>query len=293
MAPKVAVVGLGRMGSAMARRFHEAGHELVLWNRNRSKADAVAADTGAEIADSPAEAAAAAGIVVSSLADDAALRDVYLGDGGVVAGIQTGSIAVDTSTVDPETSIEVGRAIDATGARFIDCPVSGSVSTVEAGALMIMAGGDADLIEEVAPLLGSISKEVIRVGDRGAGSACKLAVNGLVHGLNVALSEALVLAEKAGVSREKAYEVFVGGAGGAPFVQYKREAYEHPDDAVVAFSLDLVAKDLDLITGLGEKVGASMEQASTGLDIVRKAIASGMGDRDLSAIAVYLRGGET
>ena len=293
MAPKVAVVGLGRMGSAMARRFHEAGHELVLWNRNRSKADAVAADTGAEIADSPAEAASAAGIVITSLADDVALRDVYLGDRGVVAGIQADSIAVDTSTVDPETSIEVGRAIDATGARFIDCPVSGSVSTVEAGALMIMAGGDADLIEAVEPLLGSIAKEVIRVGDRGAGSACKLAVNGLVHGLNVALSEALVLAEKAGVSREKAYEVFVGGAGGAPFVQYKRQAYEHPDDAVVAFSLDLVAKDLELITGLGEKVGVSMEQASTGLDIVRKAIASGMGDRDLSAVAVYLRGGET
>lgn len=281
------------MGGAMARRFHGAGFELVVWNRDRSKAEAVAADTGAEIGESAAAAADQAGVVVSSLADDVALREVYLGDEGVVAGIHSGSIAVDTSTVDPDTSIEVGEAVDATGARFVDCPVSGSVSTVESGALTIMAGGHPDVISEVEPVLASISKQVIRVGDRGAGAACKLAVNGLVHGLNVALSEALVLAEKAGVSREKAYEVFVGGAGGAPFVQYKREAYEHPEEAVVAFSLDLVAKDLELITGLGDRVGVPMDQAGTGLDIVKKAIAAGMGERDLSAIAVYLRGGES
>jgi 3-hydroxyisobutyrate dehydrogenase-like beta-hydroxyacid dehydrogenase len=287
------VVGLGRMGGAMARRFHGADFELVVWNRDRSKAEAVADDTGAEIGESAAAAADQAGVVVSSLADDVALREVYLGDEGVVAGIHSGSIAVDTSTVDPDTSIEVGEAVDATGARFVDCPVSGTVSTVESGALTIMAGGHPDVISEVEPMLASISKQVIRVGDRGAGAACKLAVNGLVHGLNVALSEALVLAEKAGVSREKAYEVFVGGAGGAPFVQYKREAYEHPEEAVVAFSLDLVAKDLELITGLGEKVGVPMDQAGTGLDIVKKTIAAGMGERDLSAIAVYLRGGES
>jgi 3-hydroxyisobutyrate dehydrogenase/2-hydroxy-3-oxopropionate reductase len=92
------------------------------------------------------------------------------------------------------------------------------------------------------------------------------------------------------VSREKAYDVFAGGAGGAPFVHYKRKAYKHPENADVAFTLDLVAKDLELITGLGEKVGAPMNQANTGLQIVKKAIAAGMGDRDLSAIAVYLRG---
>lgn len=277
------------MGRAMAARFHEAGYQMVLWNRDRAKAEAVAAETGSRVADTAAEAAAAADIVVSSLADDAALRSVYLGEGGVVEGISPGAIVVDTSTVDPETVVEVGAAVDARGAGFLDCPVSGSVSTVEAGALVVMAGGDADLVSRVEPLLSSIAKEVIHVGGRGAGAACKLAVNGLVHGLNVALSEALVLAEKAGVDRETAYGVFAGGAGGAPFVQYKREAYEHPEDATVAFSLDLVAKDLDLITGLAERVGAPMDQARTGLDIVRSAIESGLGDHDLSAVAVYLR----
>lgn len=286
---RIAVVGLGRMGSAMARRFHGAGHDLVLWNRDRSKAEAVQADTGAEIADTAADAASRAEIVLSSLADDAALRAVYLDDRGVVAGLGPGSIAVDTSTVDPDTVLEVGEAVDATGARFLDCPVSGSVSTVEAGALTIMAGGEADAISVVEPVLSAISKQVVRVGDRGAGAACKLAVNGLLHGLNVALSEALVLAERAGVDRKTAYAVFAGGAAGAPFLDYKREAYESPEDAVVAFSLDLVAKDLELITGLGSKVGVPLRQAGTSLDVVRSAIESGMGDRDLSAIAVYLR----
>jgi len=274
----------------MARRIHEAGHELVLWNRDRSKADSLAADTAAEVAETAASAARSADLIVTSLADDEALRAVYLDPQGVAAGIRPDSIAVDTSTVNPGAIIEVGATIDARGAGFLDCPVSGSVSSVEAGVLTIMAGGDPGLIARVEPLLSSISKRVIRVGPRGAGAACKLAVNGLVHGLNLALSEALVLAERAGVDRDMAYEVFVNGAGGAPFVEYKREAYLHPESAVVAFTLDLVAKDLELITGLGAAVGAPMRQAETGLKIVRRAIDSGMGGRDLSAIAVYLRG---
>lgn len=273
----------------MARRLHGAGHDLVLWNRDRAKAEAVAEDTGSEVADSAADAAARAEVVVSSLADDEALRTVYLGGEGVSEGISAGAVAVDTSTVDPGTIAEVGAAVDAAGAGFVDCPVSGSVSTVEAGALTVMAGGDPDLIDRVRPVLGAFSKQVIRVGERGAGAACKLAVNSLLHGLNVALSEALVLAERAGVDREIAYDVFALGAAGAPFVEYKREAYERPEEAPVAFSLDLVAKDLELITALGAKVGAPMDQASTGLEIVRRAIDSGMADRDLSAIAVYLR----
>lgn len=253
----------------------------------------MAADTDGEIADSAADAASRADIVVSSLADDVALRAVYLDEGGVVEGLGDDTIAVDTSTVDPETVVEVGAVVDATGAVFLDCPVSGSVSTVEAGALTIMAGGAADAIEQVEPLLGSISKQVVRVGERGAGAACKLAVNSLLHGLNVALSEALVLAERAGVDRKTAYEVFAGGAAGAPFLDYKRAAYENPDDAVVAFSLDLVAKDLELITALGARMGVTLDQANTSLQVVRAAIESGLGEKDLSAIAVYLRGQES
>ena len=277
------------MGGAMAATLGRAGFDVVVWNRDATKADRVGAEAGARVAESAAAAASQADVVITSLADDEAVRAVYLGDAGVVAGIRAGAVAVDTSTVDPETQRAVGAAIDATGAGFLDCPVSGDVSRVQVGALTIMVGGDPALLERVRPVLEALAARIIHVGARGAGAATKLAVNALVHGLNVSLSEAVVLAEKAGVDRSIAYEVFASGAGGAPYVHYKRAAFADPDAATVAFSINLVAKDLVLITGLGERVGAPMRQATTGLDIVRRAIAGGYGERDLSAIAAFLR----
>ncbi len=273
----------------MVGTLSRAGFPVTVWNRNHSKSEQVAAATGATVAATPAEAAGEVDVVISSLADDAAVEDVYLGTEGVVAGLRQGTVVVETSTIDPSTQIRVGEAVEATGASFLDAPVSGSVSTVEAGALTIMVGGDAEALAAARPVLDALAANVVHAGGRGTGAATKLAVNGLVHGLNVALAEAVVLAEKAGVDRSTAYEVFASGAGGAPFVHYKRDAYEHPEEAPVAFSLDLVAKDLELITALGERVGAPMRQANVELDIVRDAIAAGLGDRDLSAIAVHLR----
>jgi len=281
---------MGHMGGAMAARIGRAGFDTVVWNRDTSKAERVGREHGVGIAETAARAAAQADVVITSLADDAAVEAVYLGAGGIVEGIGAGTIALEMSTIDPETTRRVGDAVEATGAGYLDCPVSGSVSTVEAGTLTIMVGGDPALIDGVRPVLDALASRVVHVGGRGAGAATKLAVNGLVHGLNVALSEAVVLAERAGVQREIAYEVFASGAGGAPFVQYKRAAYEHPEEAGVAFSIDLVAKDLDLITGLASRVGAPMRQAETNLGIVGDAISAGLGGRDLSAVAVFLRG---
>ncbi len=155
-----------------------------------------------------------------------------------------------------------------------------------------MAGGDEAALERVRPALEALSKRVILVGALGSGATMKLAVNALIHGLGVALSEALVLAERAGIDRTTAYEVFASGAAAAPFVLYKRAAYERPDETPIAFSLDLVGKDLDLILDLAAEVGASMRQAETNRAEVREAIASGLGDRDLSALAALLRDAE-
>jgi 3-hydroxyisobutyrate dehydrogenase-like beta-hydroxyacid dehydrogenase len=286
------VIGTGRMGAAMARRISAGGFALAVWNRDRAKAEQVAEATGATVMDT-ARRAAGADVVVTSLADDAAVRDVYLGPDGICEGIAPGTVVVDTSTIDPMTTAEIGDGIDAAGGGFLDAPVSGSVSTVDSGALTVMVGGDGDLLDRVRPVLDTMASRIVSVGPRGSGSIAKLAVNGLVHGLNVALSEALVLAEKAGLDRAVAYDIFASGAAGAPFVQYKREAYEHPEDAAVAFSLDLVAKDLELITGLARRVGAPMRQAEEGLEIVQAAVAAGLGSSDLSAIAVHLRGEES
>jgi 3-hydroxyisobutyrate dehydrogenase/2-hydroxy-3-oxopropionate reductase len=285
-ASTVAVLGTGRMGAAMVRRLAGAGFDLVVWNRDASKAEACAELAGARVAASPAEAAADAGVVISSLADDTAVRDVYA---ELPAGLRAGAVALEMSTIAPDTVREVAPAVEGAGAALLDAPVSGSVVRVESGELGIMVGGDAGALERARPVLEALATKVIHMGGLGAGAVAKLAVNSIVHSLVVSVSEALVLAERAGIERSTAYEVFASGAAAAPFVLYKRAAFERPDEAPVAFALDLVAKDLDLILALASEVGAPMPQAETNRAEVGSAVDAGFGSRDMSAVAQYLR----
>ena len=287
--PRVAVVGAGRMGAAMVGTLCRAGVEVVVYNRTRAKADAAAEGTEAAVAATAREAAASAQVVLSSLADDAAVGAAYTGGDGIVAGLQPGAVVCEASTIDPGTVRRLGPLVEDRGASLLDTPVSGSVSTVEAGQLTIMAGGDPAVLDRVRPVLDPLAKQVFHVGELGAGAVMKLAVNSVLHGLNLALAEALVLAEQAGVERSAAYEVFAASAIAAPFVHYKREAFEHPGRPPVAFSLDLVAKDLDLILALAAQAGAPMEQAATNARVAAAAVAAGLGDHDLSELATYLR----
>jgi 3-hydroxyisobutyrate dehydrogenase-like beta-hydroxyacid dehydrogenase len=286
---RVAVVGAGRMGAAMAGTLRRAGVEVVVFNRTRSRAEAAAQASGAAVAATAREAAAGARVVLSSLADDAAVDAAYTGPDGVVAGLEPGTVVCESSTIDPGTVRRLAPLVEGRGAFLLDTPVSGSVSTVEAGTLTIMAGGDPAALERARPVLDALAKQVFHVGQLGSGAVMKLAVNAILHGLNLTLSESLVLAERAGVERTTAYEVFAASAIAAPFVQYKREAFEHPGRSPVAFSLDLAAKDLDLILDLAGQAGASMEQAATNRQVVRAAVAAGLGGHDLSELATYLR----
>lgn len=286
---RIAVLGTGRMGGAMVGTLRHAGHEVLAWNRDRDKAESVAVTTGARVADTAVSAASEADVVLSSLADDEAVRDVYA-DLGLAS--RPGRIFLEMSTIAPATVRTVASAIVASGGDLLDAPVSGSVSTVEAGQLLVMVGGDAEALERARPALDPLAKTILHVGELGAGATMKLAVNALIHGLGIALSESLVLAERAGIERSAAYDVFANGAAAAPFVLYKRAAFERPDETPVAFSLGLVAKDLDLILRLAEEVGATMRQAETNREEVRAALRAGMAERDLSAIAEFLRGAE-
>jgi 3-hydroxyisobutyrate dehydrogenase-like beta-hydroxyacid dehydrogenase len=286
---RVAVVGAGRMGAAMAGTLRRAGVGVVVFNRTRSKAEAAAEASGAAMAASAREAAAGAQVVLSSLADDAAVAAAYGGPDGVVAGLRPGTVVCESSTIDPGTVRRLAPLVSERGAFLLDTPVSGSVSTVEAGQLTIMAGGDPAVLDRVRPVLDPLAKQVFHVGELGSGAVMKLTVNSVLHGLNLALAEGLVLAERAGVARETAYEVLANSAVAAPFLHYKREAFEHPGRPPVAFSLDLVEKDLDLALDLAAQAGAPMEQAATNRQVVRAAVAAGLGDRDLSELASYLR----
>jgi 3-hydroxyisobutyrate dehydrogenase-like beta-hydroxyacid dehydrogenase len=287
--PTVAVVGAGRMGGAMVGTLRRAGLEVLVFNRTRAKAEAVAKATGAGLADTAREAAAGAQVVLSSLADDAAVGAAYTGADGIVAGLQPGAIVLETSTIDPGTVHRLRPLVEDRRAFLLDTPVSGSVQLVEAGQLTVMVGGDPAVLERARPVLDPLARQVFHVGDLGSGAVMKLTVNAILHGLNLALAEGLVLAEQAGVARTTAYEVFASSAVAAPFVQYKRAAFEHPGETPVAFSLDLVHKDLDLILALASRAGAPMEQATTNRRVVEAAVAAGLGDHDLSELATYLR----
>jgi 3-hydroxyisobutyrate dehydrogenase-like beta-hydroxyacid dehydrogenase len=287
--PRVAVVGAGRMGGAMAGTLRRAGMDVVVFNRSRDKAEAVAAATGAAMADSAREAAAGAQVVLSSLADDAAVGAAYTGADGIVAGLRPETVVLESSTIDPGTIHRLRPLVEDRGAFLLDTPVSGSVQLVEAGQLTIMVGGDAAVLDRARPVLDALARQVFHVGDLGSGAVIKLTVNAILHGLNLALAEALVLAEKAGVDRAAAYEVFAASAIAAPFVHYKRQAFEHPGTVPVAFSLDLASKDLELILDLAAQAGAPMEQAATTRRVVQAAVAAGLGGRDLSELAEFLR----
>ena len=285
----VAVVGTGRMGAAMAVRLAAAGHPLVVYNRSRDRATAVAATTGAAVMGTAREAAAAVDVVLVSLADDAAMAATYEGADGLAAGVRPDAVVLETSTVHPDTVRALAPLVEQRSAVLLDAPVSGSVPVVERGQLTFMVGGDGGALDRVRPILDHLAARIFHLGGQGAGATMKLAVNAIVHALNQALSEALVLAEKAGVAREDAYEVFAASAIAAPFVLYKRDAFERPDETPTAFMLDLVAKDLALIDELAGSVGARMDQMDTNRRIVQEALAAGFGHRDLSAIAVLLR----
>jgi 3-hydroxyisobutyrate dehydrogenase-like beta-hydroxyacid dehydrogenase len=284
-----AVIGTGRMGAAMAVKLREAGAEVVLFNRTADKAHQLAAETGARVAATAAEAAASAPVVLVSLADDRAVAETYQGPDGIAAGAEAGTVVADTSTVDPRTVAEMTRLLAGSGARLLDAPVSGSVPSVLAGTLVVLAGGDAADLEVARPVFGVFAEQVFHVGPSGSGAVMKLAVNTLVHALNQALSESLVLAEKAGIDRSVAYDVISASAAGAPFVRYKRAAFERPEETPVAFTLHLVAKDLGLALDLAERSGVELPQAATNSHTAKTAIAAGLGHRDMSALAELFR----
>lgn len=289
--PTVGVLGLGRMGAAMAGRLTDSGFDVVVWNRTPDRTAEVAASVGCRRANSPAEVARLAEVVVSSLADDTAVDEVHRGEEGTLAGASASTVLVETSTVDPATITALAAECAGMGASLLDAPVSGSVSLVQQGSLTSMVGGDASALDRARPVLDVLSAKVFHLGENGTGATMKLAVNALVHATNLAISEALVLAERAGLDRQAAYEVFASGAAASPFVLYKRPAFEQPETTPVAFSLDLVRKDLDLILGLARRLSVPMDQGDVTAAVVDRAIAEGMGQHDMSALAVLLREG--
>ncbi|MFL5651317.1 MAG: NAD(P)-dependent oxidoreductase [Chloroflexota bacterium] len=288
-APTAAVLGMGRMGSAMAERLAGQGVEVVVYNRTPDRATALAEKIGASVAATPAEAASRVEVVITMVADDEAVRDMFEGPDGIAAGIRQGSVAVDMSTVLPDTIRAVAPRVQARSAGILDAPVSGSVSSTLAGELTVMVGGESGDLERARPILECLARRVFHLGPLGSGAVMKLAVNTLIFGLNGAVAEGLVLAERNGIDRALAYEVLASSAAGAPMVGYKRANFVEPETTPVAFSLALADKDLRLIRELAEASETLMPQATVNLDTIQAAERSVGEHVDFSMVASHLR----
>ena len=274
------------MGAAMARKLVEAGHSVTVWNRTEASAAALAHDIGASLAQSAAAGVSGADLVISMLADGEATVDVLLAE-EVLAALPERAVVCDMATSGVDAARRLAAVLRERGIRFVDAPVSGSVPTIAAGQLLVMASGDESGVRDAEPILLAFAKRVAYLGPAGAGQAMKLSVNLVVHTLNSALSEALALAAGGGVSTEAAYDIFLESVVAAPFVVYKRAAFLDPNTPV-AMSLALTAKDLGLITGLAREEGVRTLVADAVRAEVQGACAAGWGESDMAALHRYL-----
>jgi 3-hydroxyisobutyrate dehydrogenase-like beta-hydroxyacid dehydrogenase len=274
----VAVVGLGGMGSRIARRFLDGGHELVVWNRDSAKATPLT-DLGATAAVSPAEAAGQAEAVVIMVADPPALQAVTEGPESVAAGADEDTAVIQMSTVGPPSISRLASVLPA-GTELLDSPVLGSLGEAESGTLKIFAGGSGPAVDRWTPLL-SLLGSVLHVGEVGAGTAAKLVANSTLVGVLSVLGESLALAQGLGLSREVAFEVLAASPLGQQAERRRRaiETGNYPP----RFPLYLAHKDADLILDAAESAGVDLRVVKAAQTWLAEAYEAGLGDQDYSA----------
>jgi 3-hydroxyisobutyrate dehydrogenase-like beta-hydroxyacid dehydrogenase len=285
---KVAFIGIGKMGLPMAGNVLRAGHELTVFNRTASRCDPLR-DDGATVATSAAEAVRGAEILVTMVADGAAVDAQLEGDEGFLSEAPDGLVWLEMSTIGPTAARRFAARAAEAGIQMLDAPVSGSVTVAEAAGLVAMVGGPADALERARPVLEAMTKAHFHLGGAGAGAAMKLGVNVMIASQTVAISEALNLAEAAGIERADAYDVIAAGALASPFVEYKKAAFLDPDGTPPAFALDLMRKDLKLALEQGEAAGLPLFGAGAAAEAITVAAGLEGGDEDLVRVADALR----
>lgn len=278
---RVAILGTGKMGGAMARRLKGAGYELTLWNRTRRRAEELGVG---KVAATPAEAAKDADVVISMLTDAEAVRSTYLGEGGAVKTARN-QVFVEMSTAGPSVSRVVAPLIHGAGAEYIEAPVLGSVAAVESGALAILVAGDEAPIERARPVLAALG-EVRRVGDLGSAALLKLVANSMVIGLSALAAELQAAGTAAGLDKE---DVFWAISRNAPGLKVRKAGFVDHRYEPVTFALQDALKDLRMATDIYKQEGAETPLTSAAKDLYERAAVT-VGNLDLSAIAsLYAR----
>ena len=275
-------IGLGVMGGLMAERLMNHGHTVTGYNRTRAKAQWLI-DKGMKFADTPRGVAEAADVVFSMVTNSSALEYVAHGPDGIVAGISTGKVLIDMSTVSPGVSKSLAHKIREKGADMVDAPVSGSVITLQQGKLSVMVGGSEETFERVKPLLLDVGPKVTHVGENGLALVMKIATNLSLAVQMLAFSEGVLLAEKSGIPREVAVDVITHSAVASPMVQYRGPmVLNMPAEAW--FNVNMMQKDMLLALELGRHVDVPLPTTAAANEMLTAARAMGLAERDFAIV---------
>lgn len=280
----IAVLGLGQMGAQIAQRLLDKGHTVTVWNRTPERGEPLVA-AGASAVASPAEVWSSASLAITMLYDDAALRDVYIGN-GLVAGAPKGALLIDMSTVSTETSAEVAKACDERGVRFLRGPVSGGPARAGEGALTILASGPQGAYDEALPVLNDLGTPTL-LGPAEEGRTVKLAVNLILAGLVQLLAEAVVLGDAGGVERRTLMDALISSAVGSQLLKARAPVVIEREYATPNFTVAGMLKDVELITSAAATSGVSLPASEQVSDLLKDAIDRGLGE--LSYVALLPR----
>lgn len=284
MSPKtVGFVGVGRMGSRMARNVMKAGFPVHAFDSSPAALEAIVA-AGAVPAASAAEVAAACDVTLTVLQSADAVESAFLGRQGIVEGIRPGTIAIDCSTVSPMLSRRLAARLEEAGAAFLDCPVSGGPPGAEKGTLTILVGGKAELLEECRPVLEAMSSVIHHLGPVGAGLTGKLVNQLLIMSHAVLALEALSIGAKAGMDLQVLYDLVSRSSGNSWMWQNRVPRYlNRPDD--IWSTLDICHKDLMHATELAKELNVPVFAAEAAFQVMQMGKAKGLGDQDLQELA--------
>ena len=277
---KVAILGTGIMGAAMARNLLAEGMEVSAWNRSREKAEPLTED-GAEVADSPADAARGADFLLTMLADADVVEEAVAGD--VLPALAEGGVWLQMSTVGEDGTKRLAETANEHGVDFVDAPVLGTKQPAEQGQLVVLASGPEEVREKSQQVFDTVGTKTVWLGEAGAGSRLKLVVNNWIVGLLGVLAETVAFANSVGVDPSSFLETIEGGPLGLPYAQLKGNMMIE-DDFPTSFSAKLARKDAGLVLGTAEAHDLEMPIARTVAARFDEAIQAGHGEEDMAAI---------
>lgn len=284
---KVGFIGLGIMGSRMAAHILEAGHELIVNNRSKDKAEALI-EAGAGWAGSPAELAGMdLDVLMTILSTPEVVESVALDEGGFLDALKPGTLWIESSTTNPTFARRMAAEAQARGIRFMDAPVAGSKNQAAASELVFMVGGDDADVAQVQPLFDVMGKETNHVGGAGMGISLKIVVNHMLGVGMVAFAEGAILAQRLGISEQKVFDTLIGGPVTPPFVAGKRAKLEQGEYSP-EFPLQWLQKDLHMTDQAAYEVGLALPANNAAKDLFQLAIAAGYGEDDFTALYEFL-----